>query len=86
MGLLWDSVIKLKFGLQPLDRIDKSNLIKMGYEYLGDKIFQTWSCYSDGINIGERRIHCGICESCINRRKAFKNSNIRDKTEYAYKR
>lgn len=77
---------KVEIWSPAVDRIDKSNLIKMGYEYLGDKIFQTWSCYSDGINIGERRIHCGICESCINRRIAFKNSNIRDKTEYAYKR
>jgi len=59
-------------------------VIKIGYEILGDKIFETWSCYSNGIDTKDgEKIHCGICESCINRRRAFRKVSIDDKTEYA---
>jgi 7-cyano-7-deazaguanine synthase len=67
-----------------IDGLDKSKIIRIGYEIIGDKIFETWSCYSNGIDTKYgKKIHCGICESCINRRKAFKNISIDDKTEYA---
>lgn len=54
----------------------KSMLLKMGHEKFGDLIFKTWSCYSSG----EKQ--CGECESCINRKNAFKGVEIVDKTEY----
>ena len=57
--------------------LDKAALLKMGYRRLGDKVFQTWSCYSSGA------LHCGLCESCINRKNAFTNAGIQDKTRYA---
>ncbi|MDQ3873129.1 MAG: 7-cyano-7-deazaguanine synthase [Thermoproteota archaeon] len=63
--------------------LDKSALLRTGYEILGDKIFQTWSCYSDGIRLGRNYLHCGWCESCINRKSAFTNAQIEDKTQYA---
>ena len=67
-----------------IEGLDKSELIKIGYEIIGDQIFETWSCYSDGINTKNgKKIHCGICESCINRRGAFRKVSIDDKTEYA---
>jgi 7-cyano-7-deazaguanine synthase len=67
-----------------IDGLDKSELIRIGYEIIGDKIFETWSCYSNGIDTKDsKKIHCGICESCINRRRAFRKVNIDDKTEYA---
>ena len=69
-----------------IDGIGKSELIRMGYQYLGDRLFETWSCYSNGIYRDKKTVHCGICESCINRRIAFRNANIRDKTEYANKK
>jgi 7-cyano-7-deazaguanine synthase len=67
-----------------LDGMDKINLLKMGYRILGDQIFKTWSCYSNGI-IGTRGdiLHCGICESCINRKIAINKAGIKDKTRYA---
>lgn len=54
----------------------KSDLLKVGYKKLGDKIFYTWSCYSNN------KIHCGRCESCNNRRSAFSKARIKDKTVY----
>lgn len=56
--------------------ISKSSLVKAGYEKFGNKIFQTWSCYANS------RYHCGKCESCNNRKTAFMQSKIRDKTKY----
>ena len=62
-----------------IQNISKSELIKTGYQSLGDSIFQTWSCYSN------KQLHCGICESCNNRKIAFEKSGIIDKTRYLKK-
>lgn len=63
--------------------MDKPSLLKTGFKMLGDRIFQTWSCYSDGVRAGRGYIHCGRCESCISRKKAFTTAQIEDKTRYA---
>ena len=66
------------------ENIHKSELVKIGYGILGDKIFDTWSCYSDGLQYGlDKPVHCGLCESCQNRKKSFSEANIPDKTAYA---
>ena len=54
----------------------KSDLLKVGLKTIGDSIFKTWSCYSSG------KYHCGVCESCNNRKIAFDKSGIKDKTKY----
>lgn len=59
------------------DGISKSELLKKGYKILGNKIFKTWSCYTN------KKIHCGICESCNNRKIAFIEAGILDKTNYS---
>ena len=56
--------------------LSKSDLLKIGYKRLGDEIFKTWSCYANN------KIHCGICESCNNRKVAFLQAKIHDKTRY----
>ena len=56
--------------------LSKSDLLKVGYKAMGDFIFKTWSCYSSG------KSHCGICESCNNRKIAFAKSKVKDKTKY----
>lgn len=56
--------------------ISKSALLKGGYAKFGDKIFKTWSCYSNS------KHHCGRCESCNNRKLAFAKAKIKDKTKY----
>ncbi|MFQ5573936.1 MAG: 7-cyano-7-deazaguanine synthase, partial [Nitrosopumilaceae archaeon] len=54
----------------------KSDMIKIGFKVLGNLIFKTWSCYSN------KKFHCGKCESCNNRKLAFKAAKIKDKTKY----
>ena len=59
-----------------MEGLSKSELIGAGMKFLGDSIFRTWSCYSD------KRHHCGVCESCNNRKSAFEDAGVTDKTRY----
>ena len=56
--------------------LSKSDLLHIGLKVLGDSIFKTWSCYSSN------EYHCGVCESCNNRKTAFRDAEITDKTKY----
>lgn len=66
-----------------LEGITKYELLKLGHEILGDTIFESWSCYSNGKKILQDLVQCGECESCINRKMAFSKASIEDKTIYA---
>lgn len=60
-----------------MENLSKSDLLNNGYANLGEHIFKSWSCY------GSTKIHCGKCESCNNRKLAFHQSKILDKTQYS---
>jgi len=60
-----------------MENLSKSDLLKNGHTELGEHIFKSWSCY------GNTKIHCGKCESCNNRKLAFRQSKILDKTKYS---
>jgi len=60
----------------PFSGISKSELIKIGANF-GVPFQLTWSCYLD------KEKHCGKCESCVNRKNAFKQAGVADPTEYA---
>lgn len=66
-----------------LEGMSKYELLKIGHEILGDIIFESWSCYSNGKKKHEKILQCGVCESCINRKMAFTKAGIEDKTIYA---
>jgi 7-cyano-7-deazaguanine synthase len=59
----------------PFSGKPKSETIKVGAE-LGVPFELTWSCYFNGLK------HCGKCESCVNRKRAFNEAGVSDPTEY----
>jgi 7-cyano-7-deazaguanine synthase len=59
----------------PFSNLTKAQLIKEGTK-LNVPFELTWSCYLDGNK------HCGKCESCINRKKAFQEANVADSANY----
>lgn len=59
----------------PFNVLPKSEIVKLGTDF-GVPLHLSWSCYLDGLK------HCGKCESCTNRKKAFKEAGIYDPTEY----
>jgi 7-cyano-7-deazaguanine synthase len=60
----------------PLIGMRKSEIVTLGLE-LGAPFDLTWSCYSQ-----EERA-CGVCESCVLRRRAFAAAGARDPIPYA---
>lgn len=59
----------------PLIGMNKVEIVELGVE-LGAQLDLSYSCYKGAEN------HCGICESCMRRARAFKNAKITDKTIY----
>jgi 7-cyano-7-deazaguanine synthase len=59
----------------PFTSNKKSYLIQCGAN-LNVPFELTWSCYLNG------RLHCGRCESCLNRKNAFKEADTPDPTVY----
>ncbi|MBF8302234.1 MAG: 7-cyano-7-deazaguanine synthase [Candidatus Dadabacteria bacterium] len=59
----------------PFVSMNKSEIVKLGAE-LGVPYKETWSCYKGG------KIHCGVCSSCRERKRAFQEAGVFDPTEY----
>lgn len=61
--------------LAPYADKDKAYIAADGAKY-NVPFEKTWSCYK-----GED-IHCGRCGTCVERREAFNNANVKDPTQY----
>ena len=62
--------------LTPLIALRKAEIVRLGLE-LGAPFDLTWSCYS------REDLACGVCESCLLRRRAFAMAGERDPIPYA---
>ncbi|OPX60742.1 MAG: queuosine biosynthesis protein QueC [Methanobacterium sp. PtaB.Bin024] len=62
----------------PLISMDKENIVKLG-DKIGAPMQLSYSCYMGGEE------HCGWCESCLRRKRAFKSADVEDKTRYQNK-
>lgn len=59
----------------PLIDMDKTEIVQKGKE-VNAPMELSYSCYTGGDE------HCGICESCKRRKRAFINADIKDETDY----
>lgn len=59
----------------PVINLNKDEIVKLGNK-INAPMNLSYSCY-----MGENE-HCGVCESCMRRKRAFKDANVEDKTRY----
>ena len=59
----------------PLIHMNKEEIVKLG-DKIGAPINISYSCYRGGEE------HCGVCESCMRRKRAFELAGVEDKTKY----
>lgn len=59
----------------PFVNMEKSKIVELGFK-LGVPFESTWTCYEGG------SLHCGTCSACNERKKAFRESGVKDPTQY----
>lgn len=59
----------------PAIDLDKEEIVDLGIK-VGAPMELSYSCYKGGIK------HCGVCESCMRRKRAFESLGVEDMTEY----
>lgn len=59
----------------PAIDLSKEEIVSLGVE-VGAPMELSYSCYKGG------KKHCGVCESCMRRKRAFKSLGIEDLSEY----
>ncbi|MEX6723436.1 7-cyano-7-deazaguanine synthase QueC [Parapedomonas caeni] len=62
----------------PLITMTKAEIIRTGLA-LGIDYAHTWSCYDPTLE----GLHCGRCDSCLLRKKGFREAGVPDPTRYA---
>jgi 7-cyano-7-deazaguanine synthase len=65
---------KIKIEAPAID-LNKEEIVKLGVKF-GAPMQLSYSCYKG------RDKHCGVCESCMRRKRAFKNTGVKDLSEY----
>jgi len=72
--------VKMIAPLYDLNKVDIAKLGKKIENELDLEILKySYSCYRDN---GKDYLHCGTCESCMRRKRAFKEAGIADPTNY----
>jgi len=73
-----DGIYKIK---APLINKDKPETIEIGNK-LKVPFELTYSCYVGGSFKDGKLVHCGYCSNCMQRKKAFHFSEVKDPSEY----
>jgi 7-cyano-7-deazaguanine synthase len=66
----------------PLLHKTKAEIIAWGVR-LGVDYSRTWSCYAPVLRPGAPPLACGRCDSCLLRKKGFREAGVEDPTGYA---
>ena len=61
--------------IAPFVGMEKADIVRLG-DRLGVPFGETWSCYKGG------DVHCGVCSSCRERKRAFLDAGVSDPTGY----
>jgi len=61
--------------IAPFVGMEKADIVRLG-DRLGVPFGETWSCYKGGT------VHCGVCSSCRERKRAFIEAGVPDPTGY----
>ena len=81
--------VKLRFHAPLLEKT-KAEIIRWGTS-LGVDYSSTWSCYAphealdeekEGMGPGASAIPCGECDSCLLRKRGFREAEVEDPTKY----
>ena len=59
----------------PAINLTKEEIVRLGIEF-DAPMELSYSCYKGGNK------HCGVCESCVRRKRAFESSGVEDESEY----
>jgi len=70
--LATDGKVKL---IEPFTYKTKADIVTLGKK-LSVPFKKTYSCYQGG------ELHCGVCSTCLERKKAFVQAKVEDPTEY----
>lgn len=68
---------KKPYIIAPLIHKNKNEIVRVG-DKIDAPMHLSWSCY----NSSDENIHCGRCESCLRRKRAFILANVKDATKY----
>lgn len=61
---------------RPYVDLTKADIVRRGFE-ISVPFKDTWSCYQG------KKLHCGCCGTCVERREAFHLANTQDPTQYS---
>lgn len=67
--------------LRPFGELHKTDVMRLGRDL---PLQHTWSCIAPVRATSEQLLHCGQCNKCAERQRAFADAEIGDPTTYAF--
>jgi 7-cyano-7-deazaguanine synthase len=67
--------------LRPFGELHKTDVMRLGRDL---PLQHTWSCIAPVCSASEQHIHCGKCNKCAERQRAFADVDMQDPTPYSH--